>query len=151
MGGGRRLELRLDAFNALNTTQFTAINSVLTVRSYADPTPTNLATDASGNVVNRSGFGAVTAQRPPREIQLLARFQFARSLHRGPGSSHRARAGAFFVPGIVAPGGGAWPQPPVVRRGPSTPTGRARRGEPLLHCAPHHGRGRMKLTLIDGI
>jgi hypothetical protein len=76
MGGGRRLELRLDAFNALNTTQFTAINSVLTVRSYADPTPTNLATDASGNVVNRSGFGAVTAQRPPREIQLLARFQF---------------------------------------------------------------------------
>lgn len=76
LGGNRRLELRLDAFNALNTTQFLTVNSTLTVRSLTDPTPTNLAYDANGNLVNPTGFGTVSSQRPPREIQLLARFQF---------------------------------------------------------------------------
>ncbi len=75
-GGGRRLELRVDAFNALNTTQFLTVNATLNVKSYADPTPTNLAYDASGNLVNKSGFGTVASARPSREIQLLARFQF---------------------------------------------------------------------------
>jgi hypothetical protein len=75
-GGNRRLELRLDAFNALNHTQFLTVNSTLTVRSLTDPTPTNLAYDANGNLVNPNGFGTVSATRPPREIQLLARFQF---------------------------------------------------------------------------
>lgn len=73
---GRRLELRIDAFNALNHTQFLTVNSTLTVRSLTDPTPTNLAYDANGNLVNPQGFGTVATQRPPREIQLLARFQF---------------------------------------------------------------------------
>jgi hypothetical protein len=75
-GGSRRLELRVDAFNALNHTQFLAINSTLTVRSLTDPTPTNLAYDANGNLVNANGFGTVSSTRPSREIQLLARFQF---------------------------------------------------------------------------
>jgi hypothetical protein len=75
-GKDRRLELRVDAFNALNHTQFLAINSTLNVRSYADPTPTNLAYDATGKLVNPSGFGTVASARPAREIQLLARFQF---------------------------------------------------------------------------
>lgn len=75
-GGNRRLELRVDAFNALNHTQFLTINSTLTVRSLTDPTPTNLAYDANGNLVNANGFGTVSASRPSREIQLLARFQF---------------------------------------------------------------------------
>ncbi|MBO0720902.1 MAG: TonB-dependent receptor [Blastocatellia bacterium] len=65
-------ELRLDAFNALNHTQFDTINSTLAVRSLADPTPTNLASETG----NRTGFGAVTAVRPPRNLQLSARFQF---------------------------------------------------------------------------
>ena len=68
-GGDRRLELRVDAFNALNTTQFLTINSTLTVRSYADPTPTNLAYDATGNLVNPIGFrhrvGPAAAARDP--------------------------------------------------------------------------------------
>jgi len=74
--GRRRLELRLDAFNALNHTQFLDVNSTLVVRSLTDPTPTNLPFDASGKLVNPTGFGSVTSVRPPRQIQLLARFQF---------------------------------------------------------------------------
>lgn len=76
MGSKRRLELRIDMFNALNTVQFLTVNSNLVLRSYADPTPTNLAYDTSGKLVNPSGFGTVASQRPAREIQLLARFQF---------------------------------------------------------------------------
>jgi hypothetical protein len=76
MGGARKLELRVDAFNALNHTQFYTVNTSLAVRSLADPTPTNLPFDAAGNLVNPTGFGAVTAVRPPRTIQLTARFQF---------------------------------------------------------------------------
>jgi hypothetical protein len=71
-----KFELRLEAFNALNHTQFDTINSMLVVRSLTDPTPTNLPFDANGNLVNRTGFGAVTSVRPPRNIQLSARFQF---------------------------------------------------------------------------
>ena len=74
--GGRRLELRIDAFNALSRTRFLAVNSTLILRSCADPTPTNLGYDASGNLVNRSGLGTVSSARPAREVQLLARFQF---------------------------------------------------------------------------
>ncbi len=76
VGGTRRIELRLDAFNALNSVNFTTVNNTLQVRSLTDPTPTNLAKDAAGNLVNPTGFGAVTAVAPAREIQLLIRFQF---------------------------------------------------------------------------
>jgi hypothetical protein len=71
-----RFEIRLDAFNALNHTQFDAVNATLAVRSLTDPTPTNLPFDANGNLVNRTGFGAITSVRPPRNLQLSARFQF---------------------------------------------------------------------------
>ncbi len=71
-----KFEIRLDAFNALNHTQFDNVNSTLNVRSLTDPTPTNLPFDASGNLVNRTGFGAITSVRPPRNMQLSARFQF---------------------------------------------------------------------------
>jgi hypothetical protein len=76
MGKARRLEFRVDAFNALNHTQFYTINTTLAVKSLTDPTPTNLPYDSAGNLVNPTGFGAVTAVRPPRTIQLTARFQF---------------------------------------------------------------------------
>jgi hypothetical protein len=72
----RRIELRVDAFNTLNHTQFWQVNSVLTVRSLTDPTPTNLPYDANNNLVNRSGFGTVSSTRSPREVQLMARFYF---------------------------------------------------------------------------
>src|SRR5262249_8559272 len=74
-GGGRRLEIRIDAFNALNKTQLLAVNTTLVVRSLTDPTPTNLPFDAAGNLVNPTGFGAITSVRPPPHVQLLARVQ----------------------------------------------------------------------------
>ena len=67
-----KLELRIDAFNALNHTQFDTVNSTLNVVSLTDRTPTNLASQTG----NRTGFGAVTAVRPPRVMQLSARFAF---------------------------------------------------------------------------
>jgi Carboxypeptidase regulatory-like domain/TonB-dependent Receptor Plug Domain/TonB dependent receptor len=71
-------ELRLDAFNALNHTQFNDVNATLEVRGFdgatglIDPTPTNLAAETG----NRTGFGGVQSVRPPRNFQLSARFQF---------------------------------------------------------------------------
>ena len=76
LGNRCRLELRLDAFNALNHTQFLDVNTTLAVRSLTNPTPTNLPFDAAGNLVNPTGFGAITSVRPPRQVQLVARLQF---------------------------------------------------------------------------
>ncbi len=70
------VEIRLDAFNALNHTQFDTVNTTLNVRSLTDPTPTNLPFDSSGNLVNKNGFGTISAVRPPRNMQLSARFRF---------------------------------------------------------------------------
>jgi outer membrane receptor protein involved in Fe transport len=77
------VEIRIDAFNALNHTQFnfdtnSNISLRLNVRGFdpatglIDPTPTNLASETG----NPTGFGAVTAVRPPRQLQLAARFRF---------------------------------------------------------------------------
>ena len=76
LGSNRRFEMRLDAFNAFNAVTITGVNNVLQVRSLTDPTPTNLSRDASGNLINPTGFGAVTAVAPARQIQLMARFHF---------------------------------------------------------------------------
>ena len=69
-----KVELRLDAFNVLNHTQFDGINSQLVVRSLTDPTPTNIADPNTRSLF--TGFGAVTSVRPPRNLQMVARFQF---------------------------------------------------------------------------
>jgi hypothetical protein len=71
-----RVQLRLDAFNALNHTQWSGVNSTINIRSLADPTPTNLPYDANGNLVNLKGFGTVSGSRAPRIVQLMARIQF---------------------------------------------------------------------------
>jgi hypothetical protein len=76
LGKGIRLEVRLDAWNALNHTQFTGVNNVAAFASLTDPTITNLAYDASGNVVRNNGFGSVTGVRPPRTLQLVTRLTF---------------------------------------------------------------------------
>jgi len=76
MGSNRRIEIRIDAFNAFNNVTITGVNNVLNVRSLTDPTPTNLSRDASGNLSNPTGFGAVTSVAPARQIQLMARFHF---------------------------------------------------------------------------
>jgi hypothetical protein len=69
-----KFEIRLDAFNALNHTQFDTVNATLNVRSLTDPTPTNIADPTLRSLF--TGFGAVTSVRPPRNMQLSARFVF---------------------------------------------------------------------------
>jgi hypothetical protein len=68
--------VRLDAFNALNHTQFSGVNNTLNFASLADPTPTNPPYNAAGELVNRNGFGTVNGVRLPRQLQLVTRFSF---------------------------------------------------------------------------
>jgi hypothetical protein len=71
-----RFEVRLDAFNALNHTQFDGVNSTANFASPGSATITNLPFNSSGALVNINGFGTVSSVRPPRNMQLSARFQF---------------------------------------------------------------------------
>jgi hypothetical protein len=72
---GIRLEVRADAFNALNHTQFTSVNSTVNFRSLTDWTVTNLPYE-NGNFVRNNGFGTVNGVAPPRIIQLMTRLTF---------------------------------------------------------------------------
>ncbi len=67
-----RFEARLDAFNAFNHTQFDGINTGAVFSGVNSTTITNLANEQT----NRTGFGAVTSARPPRNLQWSLRFQF---------------------------------------------------------------------------
>jgi hypothetical protein len=75
LGGRRRLAFRVDAFNALNHTQFDAVANNIQFRALGDDTIVNLPTE-NGTLVRTSGFGAVTSVRGARVLQLLARLQF---------------------------------------------------------------------------
>ena len=70
------VQLRLDAFNAPNHTQFSGINSTLNFQSLTNPVPTNLPYNAAGQLVNANGFGTVNAARDPRIVQTVIRVQF---------------------------------------------------------------------------
>jgi hypothetical protein len=76
MGKGIRFEVRVDAFNALNHTQFTGVNNTVNFASLTDPTITNLPYDANGNLVRNNGFGTINGVAPPRVIQLVTRLTF---------------------------------------------------------------------------
>ncbi|HZF37498.1 MAG TPA: hypothetical protein VE715_01625, partial [Blastocatellia bacterium] len=67
------LQFRLDAFNSLNHTQFNDVAATFN-GALGATTPTNLASETVPAA--RTGFGAVTAVRPPRNLQLSARVQF---------------------------------------------------------------------------
>jgi hypothetical protein len=75
-GRNRAVRFRLDAFNALNHTQFANVNSTIQFRSLTDPTPVNLPYDEQGRLVRTNGFGTVATVRPARVVQLLVRFDF---------------------------------------------------------------------------
>lgn len=75
-GGRRRFEVRLDAFNALNRTNFTGVNSTINFRSLTDHTITNLPFDSTGRLVNTNGVGTISGVRAARQLQLMGRFQF---------------------------------------------------------------------------
>ncbi len=75
-GGRRRFEVRFDAFNALNHTQFSGVNSTINFASLTDHTITNLPYDANGNLVRTNGVGSISGVRPPRQLQIVTRFTF---------------------------------------------------------------------------
>jgi hypothetical protein len=71
-GGKRRFEIRLDAFNALNHTQFSGVNSTANFSGLSDlNTIQNLP-----SATNLTGFGSVSGVRNPRQLQLMTRFTF---------------------------------------------------------------------------
>jgi len=70
------LELRGDAFNVFNHTQFSGVNSTITYASFTNLTPTNLPFKADGSINNINGFGTVNGARDPRILQLVMRLRF---------------------------------------------------------------------------
>jgi hypothetical protein len=71
-----KFEVRLDAFNALNHTQYTGVNATANFASLTDHTITNAAYDASGNLVRNNGFGTINGVASPRTFQLMTRLTF---------------------------------------------------------------------------
>jgi len=71
-----KFELRLDAFNALNHTQFTGVNATANFASLTDHTITNLPYNAAGVLVNKNGFGTINGVNIPRTLQLVTRVTF---------------------------------------------------------------------------
>jgi hypothetical protein len=71
-----KMEVRLDAFNALNHTQFTGVNNTANFASATDHTITNLPYNSAGQLVNVNGFGAVNGVSAPRTLQLVTRLTF---------------------------------------------------------------------------
>ena len=73
---GTSIELRLEAFNALNHAEFNGYNTAATFSSLApNATITNLPT-ALGGGGGPFGFGALNSTRSPRIIQIAAKFYF---------------------------------------------------------------------------
>ena len=66
-----KFEVRIDAFNVFNHTQFTGFNGTANFTSLSNPTITNL-----GSNTNFGGFGAVNGVAPPRTLQLVTRVTF---------------------------------------------------------------------------
>jgi hypothetical protein len=70
------MEFRVDAFNVFNHTQFSGVNNTISFSSLTNPTVTNRAINPTTGAINKGGFGAVNGVRPPRILQLVARFVF---------------------------------------------------------------------------
>lgn len=72
------MQFRIDAFNVFNHTQFSDIQRTANYANLQSTTPSNLPSfdTANNRWINPTGFGAVTAVRDPRIVQLMARFQF---------------------------------------------------------------------------
>jgi hypothetical protein len=82
LGEGRRIELRIDAFNALNLSRITGRNTTMQVTSTTDSTIQNLPFDSGGNLIasrslpKNAGFGVVNGYQGARNIQAQLRFYF---------------------------------------------------------------------------
>jgi hypothetical protein len=76
VGNRVKMEVRLDAFNALNHTQFTGVNHTVNFASLTDRTITNLPYNSAGQLVNINGFGTINGVAAPRTLQLVTRLTF---------------------------------------------------------------------------
>jgi hypothetical protein len=82
LGGGRALQVRVDAFNAFNAVVFNNRQAQIQFVSPTDLTIRNSQTLPDGSLdPNRltprtAGFGAATSAQPMRTVQLTARFSF---------------------------------------------------------------------------
>jgi len=73
-----QMQFRIDAFNVFNHTQFSDLQRTANYANLQSTTPSNLPTFDSANNrwINPTGFGAVTAVRDPRIVQLMVRVMF---------------------------------------------------------------------------
>jgi hypothetical protein len=82
LGETRRLEFRLDVFNATNRAGITGRNTSMNVVSPTDSTITNLPFDSSGNLIasraqpKNAGFGVANGYQGARSLQAWIRFIF---------------------------------------------------------------------------
>ncbi len=82
LGESRRLQFRLDIFNAPNETRITGRNATMALVSPLDQTVTNQAFDASGNLIparsqpKNAGFGVANGYQGRRSLQAQLRFVF---------------------------------------------------------------------------
>ena len=82
LSGGKQVQIRLDAFNALNTVVFSGRQSTLSYTSLANQTNNNAQFLADGSpdqtrlIPSSAGFGAVTGAQTMRNMQLTFRFSF---------------------------------------------------------------------------
>jgi hypothetical protein len=82
VGGGRRLEFRLDVFNAFNTVVITNRQNQIQFNSPTDLTIRNAQYQADGSInptrltPRTAGFGAATNAQAMRNVQLQIRFAF---------------------------------------------------------------------------
>jgi hypothetical protein len=82
LGGDRQIQLRVEAFNALNTVVYNGRVTQLQLNSPTDQTVRNSQYLASGQIdparliPRNAGFGAVTGAQAMRSIQAQIRFAF---------------------------------------------------------------------------
>jgi len=78
LGESRALVVRLDAFNALNQSYITGVNTGVQFKSLSDNTITNLPTATARNLPKNAGFGVPgnNNYQGPRTLQLWTRFTF---------------------------------------------------------------------------
>ena len=76
VGKRAKIEVRLDAFNALNHTQFTGVNSTANFASLTNPTITNLPYDAAGQPGQHQRVWRHQRGGAPRTLQLVTRLTF---------------------------------------------------------------------------
>lgn len=82
MSGARRLEVRLDVFNAFNTVVINGRQTQVQYNNPTDLTIRNSETLANGSIdptrltPRTAGFGAATGAQAMRNVQLQIRFVF---------------------------------------------------------------------------